>query len=68
MDDIKNKIKWMPSINNFFLSRFKESNKILRHQPRPTHREEAPGGGVAIHPMALPSRPAFGSAMVDVFF
>ncbi len=42
----------MPSINNFFLSRFKESNKILRHRPRPTHREEAPGGGVAIHPMA----------------
>jgi hypothetical protein len=48
MDYIKNKIKWMASINNFFLSRFKECKQILRQQPLPTHREEAPGDGVAI--------------------
>jgi hypothetical protein len=35
----------MPSINNFFLSRFKESNETLRGRPQPTHREEVPGGG-----------------------
>mgnify|MGYP006175587123 CR=1 FL=1 len=42
----------MPSINNFFLIRFNESKQILRQRPRPTHRKEAPGGGVAIHPIA----------------
>jgi hypothetical protein len=37
----------MNSINNFFLSRFKELNRTLRRSPRPTHREEVSRGGAA---------------------
>jgi hypothetical protein len=43
--DLKIKLKKTLLLNNFFLSQFKESNKTLRQQPQPTHREEAPGGG-----------------------
>ena len=57
----------MDSINNFFLSRFKELNRILRIDPRPTHREEVTGVGAAIYTIAMPSGLAFGSAMVVLF-
>ena len=36
--------------------------------PRPTHREEVTGGGVAMNTIAMPSGLAFDSAMVVLFF
>jgi len=44
----------MPSLNNFSLSRFKESNKTLRQRAQQTHREEAPRGGGYQYHKAMP--------------
>jgi hypothetical protein len=52
----------------FFLSRFKDLNRILRRRPHPTHCEEVPGVRRLLIPIAMPSGLAFGSAMVVLFF